>query len=102
GSVLRNRCSSRPGIAVRPEGLAHLDAIFATTLLGARPTENVNPNSVSRSCLIRSAILRYDIRSGLRRPVRSAKHSSTLYSSTSGVQRGKRAKKRLESRLYVS
>src|SRR5438067_6754458 len=55
GRSARNRCSSRPGIAVSPEGLAHLDAIFATTLLGARPTENVNPSSASSSLLIRSA-----------------------------------------------
>src|SRR5262249_27729184 len=35
GSWARKRWSSRPGIEVRPEGLAHFDAIFATTLLGA-------------------------------------------------------------------
>src|SRR6266446_6567644 len=51
GSLSRKRWSSRPGIAVRPEGFCHLDAIFATTLFGANPTENVNPSSASNSFL---------------------------------------------------
>src|SRR6266566_569797 len=41
GHCARKRWSSRPGMAVRPEGFSHVEAIFATTLLGARPTEKV-------------------------------------------------------------
>ena len=43
---------ARPGSAACVPILAHLDAIFATTLFGANPTENVNPSSVSNAFLV--------------------------------------------------
>jgi hypothetical protein len=42
--------------AVNPEGFCHVEAILATTLVGARPTEKVMPSSVSRFCLMRAAM----------------------------------------------
>jgi hypothetical protein len=68
-----------------PEGFFHFEPTLASTLFGPNPMENVNPSSVSRSRFMLSAIRSYDMRSGQRSPVRSAKHSSMLYSSTCGV-----------------
>jgi len=52
GSSFQEQVNITAGMAVRPEGFCHFDPIFASTLLGARPTENVKPSSVSSSCLI--------------------------------------------------
>jgi len=70
-------------VSVSAAGLATI--IFASVFVAATPIEKVIPSSWSSCRLIFSAICGYDMRSVRRSPVRSAKHSSMLYSSTSGV-----------------
>ncbi len=84
GSGARNIASSPGATTTSPSGLRRSEAIFATSLVVATPTEAVSPTSSRTAVLMLPAIVGPSPNSG-RDPVTSRNASSIEIGSTSGV-----------------
>ena len=86
GSGARNATSSPAGTTTSPSGLRRSEAILATSLVPATPTEAVSPTSARTSSLIRRAMAGPSPNSAAE-PVTSRNASSIEIGSTCGVKR---------------
>ena len=87
GSGARNAASSPGGTTTSPSGLRRSEAILATSLVVATPTEAVSPTSSRTAVLDRARDRRARRRTASNEPVTSRNASSIEMGSTSGVKR---------------
>ena len=99
GSGCRNSSSPAAGTTSSPSGLQRADAILATNLIGATPTEQVMP-CWSLTCALMSCAIRAGAPSRRCAPATSRNASSSDSGSTSGVIERKMAMTSLETSPY--